>query len=123
MMPYGLESMVTKLLANVLPRYLNFIYLTIIICNLVSIKLLVLSLCILCQEVDMAMGLFFQTYFRYQAVDFSEPLMFESIGIFLPRPRRHANLANFLQPFTAWVRLPAAFLLVGEASCSFSPHG
>ena len=66
----------------------------------------------------MAVGLFIQTYFRFQAADFLEPLMFESIGIFLPRPRRHANLANFLQPFTAWVRLPAAFDTIGTASCS-----
>ena len=39
-LPYGLDSNVTKLLANMLTKPSVFYYLSIVSCNLVSIKLL-----------------------------------------------------------------------------------
>ena len=44
MLPYGLDSNVTQLLANVLTKPSRFYYLPIVPCNLVSIKLLLLLL-------------------------------------------------------------------------------
>ena len=41
-LPYGLHSNVTELLANLLPKLSVFYYLSIVSCNLVSIKLLLL---------------------------------------------------------------------------------
>ena len=46
-LPYGLDSNVTQLLTNLLPKPSVFYYLPIVSCNLVSIKLLVLSLLLL----------------------------------------------------------------------------
>ena len=43
-LPYGLDSNVTQLLANMLPKPSVFYYLQIVPCNLVSIKLLLLLL-------------------------------------------------------------------------------
>ena len=42
--PFGLDSSVTKLLANLLTKPSVFYYLSIVSCNLVSIKLLLLLL-------------------------------------------------------------------------------
>ena len=44
MLPYGLDSNVTQLLANLLTKPYVFYYLPIVRCNLVSIKLLLLLL-------------------------------------------------------------------------------
>ena len=46
-LPYGLDSNLTKLLANLLTEPSAFHYLQIVSCNLVSIKLLLLSLLLL----------------------------------------------------------------------------
>ena len=43
-LPYGLDSNVTQLLANLLTKPSVFYYLKIVSCNLVSIKLLLLLL-------------------------------------------------------------------------------
>ena len=43
-LPYGLDSNVTQLLANLLTKPSVFYYLSIVSCNLVSIKLLLLLL-------------------------------------------------------------------------------
>ena len=43
-LPYGLDSNVTQLLANLLTKQSVFYYLPIVTCNLVSIKLLLLLL-------------------------------------------------------------------------------
>ena len=44
MLPYGLDSNITQLLANLLTKPSVFYYLPIVSCNLVSIKLLLLLL-------------------------------------------------------------------------------
>ena len=41
-LPYGIDSNVTQLLANLLTKPSGFYYLSIVSCNLVSIKLLLL---------------------------------------------------------------------------------
>ena len=46
-LPYGLDSNVTQLLANMLTKPSVFYYLPIVSCNLVSIKLLLLLLLLL----------------------------------------------------------------------------
>ena len=46
-LPYGLDSNVTQLLANMLTKPSAFYYLPIVPCNLVSIKLLLLLLLLL----------------------------------------------------------------------------
>ena len=46
-LPYGLDSNVTQLVANFLTKPSVFYYLSIVSCNLVSIKLLLLSLLLL----------------------------------------------------------------------------
>ena len=46
-LPYGLDSNVTQLLANLLTKPSVFYYLPIVSCNLVSIKLLLLLLLLL----------------------------------------------------------------------------
>ncbi|XP_047738826.1 glutamate receptor-like [Hyalella azteca] len=51
-------------------------------------------------EVDMALGPFIQTHERQQVADFSEVLITDSFGIFLPRPGIEKNLANFLKPLS-----------------------
>ena len=43
-LPYGLDSNVTQLLANILTKPSVFYYLLVVSCNLVSIKLLLLLL-------------------------------------------------------------------------------
>ena len=47
MLPNGLDSNVTQLLANLLTKPSEFYYLPIVSCNLVSIKLLLLLLLLL----------------------------------------------------------------------------
>ena len=47
MLPYGLDSNVTQILANMLTKPSVFRYLPIVSCNLVSIKLLLLLLLLL----------------------------------------------------------------------------
>ncbi|KAA0192688.1 Ionotropic receptor 188 [Hyalella azteca] len=56
-------------------------------------------------EVDMALGPFIQTHERQQVADFSEVLITDSFGIFLPRPGIEKNLANFLKPLSVetWI--------------------
>ena len=46
-LPYGLDSNVTQLLANLLTKPSVFYYLSLVPCNLVSIKLLLLLLLLL----------------------------------------------------------------------------
>ena len=48
-LPYGLDSNITQLLANMLTKPSVFYYLPIVSCNLVSIKLLLLLL-LLCKD-------------------------------------------------------------------------
>ena len=43
-LPYGLDSIVTQLLANLLTNQSVFYYLSIVSCNLVSIKILIILL-------------------------------------------------------------------------------
>ena len=48
MLPYGLESNRTKLLANqLIPSHLYFIILPIVSCNLVSIKMIIIVIIII----------------------------------------------------------------------------
>ena len=44
MIPYGLDSNVSRLLANLIPSHLYFIIFPIVMCHFVSIKLLLLQL-------------------------------------------------------------------------------
>ncbi|KAA0201892.1 Ionotropic receptor 189, partial [Hyalella azteca] len=54
-------------------------------------------------EVDMALGPFIQTHERNVYIDFSDALVTDGTGIFLPRPGIKKDLSNFLKPFSVGV--------------------